>query len=168
MASCLFCKVVSQRSIENLFFVSNPIYNKLQYQLMRAHTHKIKIFYNACKFCMFSGFNKAAFSYLTWCRGFEACPCFSGVSATQQEEDKKGGLEGGKKKSQRIKNKSTGRSTSSLSEPRRLKGQWSWTASSTYLMPLTLVHQRRCQNQSFKIKCILYTGDIMKVDTKLL
>lgn len=125
------------------------------------------MFYNASKFCMFSGFNTAVFSNLTRCRGFESCPCFVGVSATQQGEDKKGGLEG-RKKSQRIKNKSTGGSSSSLSEPRRLKGQWSWTASSTYLMPLTLVRQRHCQNQSFKIKCILYTGDIMKVDTKLL
>lgn len=47
-----------------------------------------------------------------------------GFSATQQEEDKKGGF-GGRKNSQRIKNKSTGGSTSSLSEPRRLNGQWS-------------------------------------------
>lgn len=37
----------------------------------------------------------------------------------------KGGAVEEEKKSQRIKNKSTGGSTSSLSEPRRLKGQWS-------------------------------------------
>lgn len=161
----------------NIFLLrSNPVnafYIKLQFQLMYTHTHprtqKSKLFYNSCKFHVFSGFNKAVFSYLTWCGGFEACLCFSGVSVTQQEEDKKGGLERGKKKkSQHIKTKSTGGSTSSLSELRRLKGQWSWTASSTYLMPLTLVHQRRCQNQSFKIKCLLYTGDIRKVDAKLL
>lgn len=49
-----------------------------------------------------------------------------GFHPHSREKIKRGAL-GGKreKKSQRIKNKSTGGSTSGLSEPRRLKGQWS-------------------------------------------
>lgn len=76
---------------------------------------------------------------------FEACHGLAGVSATQQEGDKKvvfGGRR--RKKSQHIKNKSTeGSSGSSLSRPRRLTGQRSETAGRTYLVPITLVHRRR-------------------------
>lgn len=57
---------------------------------------------------------------------FEAC--FTRVLATQQEGDKKGDFGGRKKNPQSIKHKSTGGSISSLSEPRRLKGQRSETA----------------------------------------
>lgn len=47
-----------------------------------------------------------------------------GFQPHSRKKIKRGALEE-EKKSQRIKNKSTGGSTSSLSEPRRLKGQWS-------------------------------------------
>ena len=47
---------------------------------------------NTIELICFLGFDWAVFSCLSWCGGFEACHGFIGVSATQQEEDKKGGF----------------------------------------------------------------------------
>lgn len=100
---------------------------------------------------------------------FETCHGFTGVSATQQEEDKKGGFGGRRKKSQRIKNKSTegSSSSSSLSRPRRLKGQRSETAGRTYLVPPTLVHWRRLPKPIAPNQKHTYTRRARKVNSKL-
>lgn len=100
---------------------------------------------------------------------FEACHGRAGVSATQQEGDKKvvfGGRR--RKKSQHIKNKSTeGSSGSSLSRPRRLTGQRSETAGRTYLVPITLVHRRRLPKPIAPHQKSTYRRCARKVNSKL-
>lgn len=57
-----------------------------------AQIRLITVSFNNAVELIILGFDWAVFSCLSWCGGFEAFHGFIGVSATQQEEDKKGGF----------------------------------------------------------------------------